>query len=201
MSFGTCITARVSVRSFQVMSLRGLLSLLKTGVRDISRPAECIVDCEDASETELNAAQLTKEVTTVERHRRLADEANPIGLTKRWLGRAAFVAVVQAPEVRNRRDGAAVRRWRHRPRDRRVFVERKVHSGCQVVLHVRVQDATQPARIDDDYVIETFAAEWIRSATPRRRSARVSVVPRGLPRCASPLPSLSRRGTLNPDHE
>jgi hypothetical protein len=70
---------------------------------------------------------------------------------------ASFVAVVQATELGNR-DDAAIGGRSHRPRDRRVFVERKMCSGAQVVLQVGVQDAAQPAFIADDDMIKALPA-------------------------------------------
>ena len=59
---------------------------------------------------------------------------------ERALCRAAIVAVVQATELRNRHDVAVVRRC-DRPRDGRIFAERQVRPGFQMVLDVGVQDA------------------------------------------------------------
>ena len=76
----------------------------------------------------------------------------------RVLRGAAFVVVVQATHLGNRRDAAAIGGRRDGPRDTRVLVERQLRSGPQVVLHVAVQDAAQPARPADDEVIEALAA-------------------------------------------
>ena len=112
------------------------------------------------------------------------------------LGRAAFVAVVEATELGNRDDAAIG--WRsHRPRDRRVFVERKMRSGVEVVLHVGVQDAAQPALSADDDVIEALAANGpdksldvrvgVSSRLHRRRAVRHK-------RFVLPIPSIHSVG-------
>ena len=87
------------------------------------------------------------------------------------LRRPAFVALVQATELRNRHD-LAVARQCDRPRDGRIFAEGQVSPGFQIVLDVGVQHATQPALIPDDDVIKAFAANRSEQAL------RVGVLPR-----------------------
>ena len=70
---------------------------------------------------------------------------------------AALVAVVQAAHLGNRHD-AAIRGPSGRPRDGRVFLERKMSSGAEIVVDVGVQDAAQPALRADDDVIEALPA-------------------------------------------
>jgi hypothetical protein len=56
---------------------------------------------------------------------------------QRVLRGAAFVAVMQATEVRNRHDVAVVT-CRDSSRDRIIFVERQVSTRLQVILDVGV---------------------------------------------------------------
>jgi hypothetical protein len=58
-------------------------------------------------------------------------------------------------QARNRHD-PAIGRWLHRSRDWRVFVEREVRSGSQVVLHVGVQETCSPRAL----------ATWSRHSRP-----------------------------------
>lgn len=64
--------------------------------------------------------------------------------------------MVQTAEVRDRDDGA-VGLQRDGSRHWRVFVERKMGPGSQVILCVGVQHVPQPAGIDHQDVVETFA--------------------------------------------
>ncbi len=89
----------------------------------------------------------------------------------RGLCGAAFVPVVQTTDVRNR-DDRAVGRCCDGPRHRRILVKRHVGSRFQVILDVRMEGASQSARIGDDDVIETFAANGPDHAL------RVGVLPR-----------------------
>ena len=71
---------------------------------------------------------------------------------------AAFVAMMQAT---NLREGDNVSRggWVYRARFRTILVKREMGSGLVMILKIRRQNPAQLALIEDDDVIETFAAD------------------------------------------
>src|SRR5262245_58110153 len=79
------------------------------------------------------------------------------GYDKR-LGRAPFVAMVQATDLRER-DEFAGRGWMYRSALGTILAEREVRSRLVVIPKVRRQDAAQVTLIEDDDVIETLAAD------------------------------------------
>ena len=98
------------------------------------------------------------------------------------LCRAAFVAVVQATDPRNRYDVSVDRRCRW-SRNGRILAERQVRPGFQIVLDVSIQDAAQPALIADDDVIEAFVTNGPinRSAHAFCQGARTAVITSAMP--------------------
>jgi hypothetical protein len=84
---------------------------------------------------------------------------------RRELRGAAFVAMVEATQMGNSHD-IAVGRRHDGSRHRRIFLQRQVSAGFQIVLDVGAEHATEPAVIGDDDVIEAFSAN--RSDQPLR---------------------------------
>ena len=92
------------------------------------------------------------------------------GRAKR-LGRAPFVAMVQATDLRER-DNFAGSGWMYRAALRTILVEREMCSRLVVIVKVRREHTAQVTLVEDDDVIETFAANRANDALD------VSVLPR-----------------------
>jgi hypothetical protein len=65
--------------------------------------------------------------------------------------------MVQPGHRRDGDDSAKIARL-DRTSDRAIFFEREMRSGTLVVVDVRGHYATQVALVEDNYVVETFAA-------------------------------------------
>jgi len=79
--------------------------------------------------------------------------------------------MVQPAHCRDGDDSAKIPRL-DRTNDRAIFFEREMRSGTLVVVDVRGHYAAQVALVEDNYVVETFAAN--RTDDP----LDVSVLPR-----------------------
>jgi hypothetical protein len=86
-------------------------------------------------------------------------------------GGEALVTMVQPGHRRDGDDSAKIARL-DRTSDRAIFFEREMRSGTLVVVDIRGHYATQVALVEDNYVVETFAAN--RTDDP----LDVSVLPR-----------------------
>ena len=100
----------------------------------------------------------------------------------RWSGRAAFVSVMEAADLRDRHDGTGARRG-DRTGDRRVFVQREVSAGLFVITAVEIRQPLKSRRAEHDDMIETFAS---------RRSDEA------FDECILPWGTRGRQDVLNP---
>ncbi len=73
-------------------------------------------------------------------------------------GGKAFVAVVQAADLGESDDLAATGRLDRTP-VRAILGERKMCPGPMIVVDVGGENSTQVSHVEDDDVIETFAAD------------------------------------------
>ena len=71
---------------------------------------------------------------------------------------AAFVAMMQATNLRES-DNVSRDGWVYGARFRTILVKREMGSGLVMILKIRRQNPAQLALIEDDDVIETFAAD------------------------------------------
>ena len=71
---------------------------------------------------------------------------------------AAFVAMMQTTNLREG-DNVSHGGWVYGARFRTILVKREMGSGLVMVLKIRRQNPAQLALIEDDDVIETFAAD------------------------------------------
>src|SRR6266404_3945958 len=69
-----------------------------------------------------------------------------------------FVSMMQTANLRER-DDLACRGWLYAARPRTMLVERKMCSGPVMILKIPRKDAAQVALVEDDDVIQTFAAD------------------------------------------
>jgi hypothetical protein len=74
------------------------------------------------------------------------------------LSRATLVAMMQTTDLREW-DNLARSGWVYRTALRTILVEREMRSRLVVIVKVRRQHAAQVTLIEDDDVIETFAAD------------------------------------------
>ena len=65
--------------------------------------------------------------------------------------------MMQAADLRNG-DHLSDPGWHDRARVRTILVERKMRPGSMIVIDIRGQDAAQMALVEDQDVIQTFAA-------------------------------------------
>ena len=72
--------------------------------------------------------------------------------------RLTFVTVMKTADLRER-DHATATRYGDWARDGCVLVQRQLNSGPFVILNVGRHDAMQAARVEDDDVVKTFAAD------------------------------------------
>ena len=70
----------------------------------------------------------------------------------------AFVPMMQAADLRNG-DDVAVRWWLNGTILRAILFEGEMGPGSMVIIEVRRQDTPQVSLVEDDNVIETFAAD------------------------------------------
>src|SRR5450631_1671902 len=73
-------------------------------------------------------------------------------------GCASLVAMVQAADLW-KGDNSASRGWLYGPRLRTILAEREMRSASVVILKVCRQHSAQVTLVEDDDVIETFAAD------------------------------------------
>ena len=76
----------------------------------------------------------------------------------RRLSSEPLVAMMEAADLREW-DNLARSRWVYRTALRTILVEREMRSRLVVIVKVRRQHAAQVTLIEDDEVIETFAAD------------------------------------------
>jgi hypothetical protein len=72
---------------------------------------------------------------------------------------------------------ASVLRRVHRPRFGRVLGQREMRPGFVIISQEGLHVAVQGGLVENDHVIEAFAADGADDAVPRRHVARASVVP------------------------
>ena len=100
---------------------------------------------------------------------------------RRRSGRAAFVAMMQSADRRQRHHPSCIDR-RDRSRLRSILPERQVRTRAMVVVDVGAEQASQVSRVEHDHVVETLAAHRADQAfhvrivprRPRRRSGHPS---------------------------
>jgi hypothetical protein len=74
------------------------------------------------------------------------------------LSSSTLVTMMQTTDLRER-DDLARSGWVYRSALRTILGEREMRSRLVVIMKVRRQHATQVALIEDDDVVETFAAD------------------------------------------
>ena len=111
----------------------------------------------DAECTEISAHRWARAIWCKMQRSFRSKQGRASSLTSRSRG-ATFVAMMQTARFR-KGDDLAGRRRLYTGRSWAILVERKMSSGLVMILKIARQDAAQVALVEDDDMVQTFAAD------------------------------------------